>query len=61
MEPKEQLDSRRDVPGTVTIFVSKGSVSSFNIHCESTKDFETNGGKDWLIGEVFFSFGKQFC
>lgn len=49
------------MPGTVTIFVPKGSISSFNIYCESTEDFETNGGEDGLIGEVFFSAGKQFC
>lgn len=60
MEPKEQLDSGRGIAGTVTIFVPKGSISSFNIHCESAKDFETNGGKVGLIGEIFSSAGKQF-
>lgn len=33
------------MPGTVTISIPKGPISSINIHCESTKDFETSGGR----------------
>lgn len=48
VEPKEQLDSGRHIPGTMTIFVPKGLIPFINVCCESTKDFEKSGGKDGL-------------
>lgn len=48
VEPKEHLDSGRSMPGTMTIFVPKGSISFINVPCESTKGFETNGDKEGI-------------
>lgn len=48
LEPKEQLDSGRSMPGTMAIFVSKGSISFINVPCESAKGFETNYGNEGL-------------
>lgn len=50
VEPKEQLDSGRHIPGTMIIFVPKGLISFFNVPYESAKVFETNGGKERLGG-----------
>lgn len=59
VESKEQLDSEGRMPGTITVFVPKGSIWVFSACCESSKCFEANSGRAglgfWveLMGGVF--------
>lgn len=60
VEPKEQLDSGRSMPATVTVFVPKGSISFINVPCETTTGFKTNNGQGGLGSQPgALSAGKQ--
>lgn len=57
MEPEVQLDSGRSTPGTMTVFVPKGSISFINVLNTSKR---INGGSDELGSKLeALSAGKQ--